>query len=107
MPNRRGRGEPSEGESSEGAPTQQIDQAKSGPAVAKARVPLAEREKATPAQQAAWDKIGQSRGRVAGPFAALLHSPELATRIAATGHYVRFEDRKSTRLNSSHLVISY
>ena len=59
--------------------------------MAKARVPLVEREKATPAQQAAWDKIGQSRGRVAGPFAALLHSPELATRIAATGHYVRFD----------------
>ena len=67
------------------------DQAKSGPAVARARVPLVEREKATPAQQAAWDKISQSRGRVAGPFAALLHSPELATRIAATGHYVRFD----------------
>ena len=70
----------------EGAPTQ-----KSGPAVARARVPLVEREKATPAQQAAWDTISQSRGRVAGPFAALLHSPELARRIAETGHYVRFE----------------
>ncbi|HEY2995051.1 MAG TPA: carboxymuconolactone decarboxylase family protein [Methylomirabilota bacterium] len=67
------------------------DEAKSGPAVARARVPLVEREKATPAQQAAWDKISRSRGRVAGPFAALLHSPELATRIAATGHYVRFD----------------
>jgi 4-carboxymuconolactone decarboxylase len=54
-------------------------------------VPLVEREKATAAQQAAWDKISQSRGRVAGPFAALLHSPELASRIAATGHYVRFD----------------
>ena len=69
----------------------ETDRAKSGPAVARARVPLVEREKATPAQQAAWDKISQSRGRVAGPFAALLHSPELAQRIAATGHYVRFD----------------
>ena len=67
------------------------DQAKAGPAVAHARVPLVERDRATPAQQAAWDTIGQSRGRVAGPFAALLHSPELARRIAATGHYVRFD----------------
>jgi len=67
------------------------DHAKSGPAVARARVPLVERDTATPAQQAAWDTIGQSRGRVAGPFAALLHSPELAQRIAATGHYVRFD----------------
>jgi 4-carboxymuconolactone decarboxylase len=54
-------------------------------------VPLVEREKATPAQKAAWDRISQSRGRVAGPFAALLHSPELASRIAAAGHYVRFD----------------
>jgi len=30
----------------------------------------------------------RARGR---PFAALLHSPELAGRIAETGHYVRFE----------------
>jgi hypothetical protein len=69
------------------------DQAKSGPAVARARVPLVERDKATPAQQAAWDRISQSRGRVAGPFAALLHSPELARRIAEAGHYVRFDAR--------------
>ena len=67
------------------------DQAKSGPAVARARVPLVERDTATPAQQAAWDRISASRGRVAGPFAALLHSPELAQRIAAAGHYVRFD----------------
>jgi hypothetical protein len=38
-----------------------------------------------------WDRIAQSCGRVAGPFAALLHSPEMARRIAETGHYVRFE----------------
>ena len=67
------------------------NQAKSGPAVARARVPLVERDRATPAQQAAWDTIAQSRGAVAGPFAALLHSPELAQRIAAAGHYVRFD----------------
>jgi 4-carboxymuconolactone decarboxylase len=64
---------------------------KAGPNVARARVPLVEKERATPAQLAVWDRIAQSRGRVAGPFAALLHSPELARRIAETGHYVRFE----------------
>jgi 4-carboxymuconolactone decarboxylase len=67
------------------------DSTRSGPGVARARVPLVEKETATPAQQAVWDRISQSRGRVAGPFAALLHSPELARRIAETGHYVRFE----------------
>ncbi len=64
---------------------------KAGPSVARARVPLVDKDKATPAQLAVWDRIAQSRGRVAGPFAALLHSPELARRIAETGHYVRFE----------------
>ena len=64
---------------------------KAGPGVARARVPLVDKDKATPAQLAVWDRIAQSRGRVAGPFAALLHSPELARRIAETGHYVRFE----------------
>src|SRR5256885_3918810 len=34
----------------------------------------------------------------------LEHSPELATRIAGMYDHL---DRKSTRLNSSHLVISY
>jgi len=64
---------------------------KAGPGVARARVPLVDKDRATPAQLAVWDRIAQSRGRVAGPFAALLHSPELARRIAETGHYVRFE----------------
>jgi 4-carboxymuconolactone decarboxylase len=66
-------------------------EAKAGPSVARARVPMVDKDKATPAQLAVWDRIAQSRGRVAGPFAALLHSPELARRIAETGHYVRFE----------------
>ena len=30
-------------------------------------------------------------GRVAGPYSVLLHSPELAKRIAMTGSYIRFE----------------
>src|SRR5262249_4675563 len=65
--------------------------AKAGPSVARARAPLVDRATATPAQLAVWDRIAKSRGRVAGPFAALLHSPELARCIAETGHHVRFE----------------
>ncbi len=41
--------------------------------------------------EAAWDAITESRGRVVGPFQVLLHSPELAKRIAATGAYARFD----------------
>jgi len=45
--------------------------------------------------QAAWDAIAQSRGHVVGPFTVLLHSPELATRTASIGAYLRFESTLS------------
>ena len=38
-----------------------------------------------------FDVIAQSRGGVRGPFALLLHSPEVAQRVAHLGTYVRFE----------------
>ncbi len=41
--------------------------------------------------RAIWAAIEGSRGRVRGPFAMLLHSPELAGRVAHLGAYVRFE----------------
>ena len=57
-----------------------------------ARVPLIERKAdVAPTHHDAFDAITRSRGRVAGPFAVLLHSPELAGRAAHLGAYVRFE----------------
>ena len=38
-----------------------------------------------------FDEIAGSRGAVRGPFAMLLHSPDVAGRIAHTGAYIRFE----------------
>ena len=38
-----------------------------------------------------FDEITGRRGGIRGPFGALLHSPQLAARVAATGHYVRFD----------------
>lgn len=56
------------------------------------RIELIERrEQLAPEHRAAWDAIGESRGKVAGPFAALLHSPEVAARAAHLGAYIRFE----------------
>lgn len=53
---------------------------------------IAAREDLPPEQQPAFEEIADSRGgRVAGPFQVLLHSPELARRIAHTGSYVRFD----------------
>ncbi len=36
------------------------------------------------------DSIAESRGRISGPFAMLLHSPEIAGRAAHLGAYIRF-----------------
>jgi 4-carboxymuconolactone decarboxylase len=63
-----------------------------------ARIPLVERrEQLPPEHRAAWDAIGATRGRVAGPFAALLHSPEIAARAAHLGTYIRFESKLDAR----------
>ena len=61
-----------------------------------ARVPLITTKDELPAEHhAAFDLITQSRGRVAGPFGVLLHSPEAAKRIAHLGAYIRFESALS------------
>lgn len=44
-----------------------------------------------PDQQAVFDRIAGTRGRVAGPFTALLHVPELADRVQRLGAYLRYD----------------
>ena len=56
-----------------------------------ARLPEVEREDIAPDMQYAYDEIAGSRGAVRGPFAMLLHSPDVAARIAHAGAYIRFE----------------
>jgi 4-carboxymuconolactone decarboxylase len=61
------------------------------------RIPLVERKEDLPADnRAVWDQIAESRGHVAGPFAALLHAPEVARRVGHLGAYVRFESTALT-----------
>ena len=55
------------------------------------RVPDVKREDLSPADQVYYDEIVESRGGIRGPFPALLHSPQLASLVAATGHYARFD----------------
>jgi 4-carboxymuconolactone decarboxylase len=38
----------------------------------------------------AYENIIGTRGRIVGPFGALLHSPELASLVGDTGAYIRF-----------------
>ncbi len=55
-----------------------------------ARVPNLTRDQLKPEDQSFFDTIAGSRGGVRGPYGVLLHSPDLAARVAHTGAYVRF-----------------
>jgi 4-carboxymuconolactone decarboxylase len=57
-----------------------------------ARIPTIDsRDQLRPEHRPAYDGIVQSRGSVQGPFTVLLHSPEVAGRIAHLGAHIRFE----------------
>lgn len=59
-----------------------------------ARIPLIEKKESLPPEhRGIYDAIAKSRGAVRGPFAALLHSPEIAERTAHLGAYIRFESQ--------------
>jgi 4-carboxymuconolactone decarboxylase len=55
------------------------------------RIPLVtSREGLDEEGRAVFDRIAESRGTVQRPFQVLLHAPDLADRVAALGHAVRF-----------------
>ena len=56
-----------------------------------ARIPGVTREVLNPEDRPIFDNIAESRGHVRGPYAILLHSPRLASCVAAIGAYLRFE----------------
>ena len=57
-----------------------------------ARLPqITTREDVAPDHRHIVDGIAESRGRISGPFAMLLHSPEIAGRAAHLGAYIRFD----------------
>ena len=56
-----------------------------------ARLPEVDREQLKPEEQKFLDEIVGSRGGIRGPYGILLHSPDLAARVANTGTYVRFD----------------
>jgi 4-carboxymuconolactone decarboxylase len=55
-----------------------------------ARLPNLNRDQLKPEDQQYYDAIADSRGGVRGPYGVLLHSPDLAARVAHTGTYVRY-----------------
>jgi 4-carboxymuconolactone decarboxylase len=63
------------------------------------RLPLITSKEQVPAKDhATFDSIVASRGAVAGPFVAFMHSPEVAGRVAHLGAYVRFEGSLDMRV---------
>ena len=67
--------------------------------------PLAERDM-TPDQRVAAAEISSGpRGAVIGPFAPLLRSPELMTRLQKTGEYLRFASPLDRRLFEMTILI--
>jgi 4-carboxymuconolactone decarboxylase len=55
-----------------------------------ARLPDIQRDQLKPEAQKFYDAIADSRGSVRGPYGVLMHSPDLASRVAHTGTYVRY-----------------
>src|SRR5215204_5550047 len=55
-----------------------------------ARLPNLDKDQLKPENLKFYDVIADSRGGVRGPYGVLLHSPDLASRMAHTGSYVRY-----------------
>ena len=51
-----------------------------------------------------FDSIVESRGRVGGPFAVLMNSPEAAGRIAHIGTYLRFDNKLAPPLRELAII---
>jgi 4-carboxymuconolactone decarboxylase len=56
-----------------------------------ARPPNLNRDQLKPEDQQFYDAIAGSRAGVRGPYGVLLHTPDLAARVAHTGSYVRYQ----------------
>jgi 4-carboxymuconolactone decarboxylase len=75
------------------------------------RIPaVTDRDQVPEDQRQHWDAIVASRGSVRGPFALLMHSPEVAGRVAHVGTFVRFESsleattRELAAMTTAHLL---
>ncbi|MFB6304886.1 MAG: carboxymuconolactone decarboxylase family protein [Haloferacaceae archaeon] len=70
-----------------------------------ARVPyITDREAVPEGQRDHYDSIAESRGRVVGPFAVLLNSPEVAGRVGHLGAYVRYESGLSDAVRELAII---
>jgi 4-carboxymuconolactone decarboxylase len=70
-----------------------------------ARVPEVEPDKLNAEQRKVYDAIaGGPRGAVRGPFLALLHVPELASRISQLGELIRYDTSLGRKLSELAII---
>ena len=60
--------------------------------------PITSKDQVAEKDRAIVDAIAQSRGTIQGPFTMFLHCPELASRVAHLGAFVRFEGALDMRV---------
>jgi 4-carboxymuconolactone decarboxylase len=70
------------------------------------RLPKLSPEHYSPRQKELAERIGGKRGKVGGPFACWLHSPELCDRVESLASYVRFDSALSEKLRELCLLIA-
>ena len=68
------------------------------------RIPGVQREDLPPDQQHHFDYIAGNRPEVRGPFPILLNSPDVASRIAHVGTYIRFETSLSPAVRELAII---
>jgi len=70
------------------------------------RLPPIDPDALDPEQRRVYEAIAGSRGRVAGPFAVLLHSPQLADRVQQLGAHLRYDGALERRLAELAVLIT-
>ncbi len=71
------------------------------------RLPIPLREDLSPAQAEVYDRIASGpRGKVEGPLAIWLHSPELANRAQALGEFARYRTSFEPRLSELAILVT-
>jgi 4-carboxymuconolactone decarboxylase len=69
------------------------------------RLPPVDPARLTADQKRVYETIAGSRGRVAGPFAALLVSPELADRVQHLGAFIRYGSSLAPNLTELAILV--
>jgi 4-carboxymuconolactone decarboxylase len=69
------------------------------------RIQPVDPERLTPEQQEVADRIAGTRGRLPGPYTALLHVPVLADRVQNLGVYLRWESTLDRRLTELAILV--